>query len=72
MGLAVPDLYFFVGLAYFLPDLYLYATPPQVIGPMREAASGRFHKGGPVSGRPPFADSLMDGCVVDGGAGDVG
>ena len=72
MGLLVPDFSFFAGLAYFSPDLRVYATsaaPPATAHPsIKEAAFGRLHKGGRP---PPFVDSFMDGCVVAGGAEDM-
>ena len=50
MGLLVPDFSFFAGLAYFSPDLRVYATsaaPPATTHPsIKEAAFGRLHKVG--------------------------
>ena len=46
---------------------FLLAYPASRHPPIREAAFGRLiHKGGAASGRPPFVDTLMDGCLEAG------
>ena len=76
MGSKVSYFYFFAGLAYFSPDLRVYATsaaPPSHRTPIHKG----IHKGGRREAPPPFVEaarsaaSFMDGCVVAGGAADV-
>ena len=67
MGLVVPDLSFFAGLANFLPDLRVFATsaaPPATTHPSIKEST----KGG---GRRRWPPSFVDGCAVAGGAADV-
>ena len=57
--------------------MHVFAAPVASPAPpnpsIKEAAFGRLHKGGPAAfgRRPPFVDSLMDGCVGAGEAADA-
>ena len=69
MGLLVPDFSFFAGLAYFSPDLCVYATsaaPPSHCTPIHKG----IHKGGRP---PPFVEAaegrLLYGWVCGGWGG---
>ena len=76
MGLVVPDLSFFAGLAYFSPDLRVFATsaaPPATTHPsIKQVAFGHLHKGRPAPSTPAPLCGFLYGWVWGGwGAADA-